>query len=205
MNRKRLGSAILTSLVMALVGAVGAAFPAPSSKVTIRIESLGVAFDLPRGFAVLQQDIHGGPATIISVGKEFRPGHLKYAPLELVFWPTGYDGTRTVPEYSPSQYVDAEFNRVKESVRQHRGGFESEPEYRRLFGNNAVRYTYEGLDSYTIIVGYLHAEQLPLSVRQVAEEYLARIAITREIPADEFDRAYKGLVDTVVNSLRISR
>jgi hypothetical protein len=119
MDMKRLIKVILTSLMIALHGTTEAAFPAPSSKYTIRIDKVGVAFDVPRGFVVLQNDNkHHLWATTISFGEEFRPGHLTSAPLRLVFWPAGFDGTKTVAEYTPSQYVDAEFKRVKEALRQ---------------------------------------------------------------------------------------
>lgn len=197
MDIKQLIKVILTSLVIALLASTGAAFPAPSRKYTIRIDKVGVTFAVPRGFIVLQNDNkHHLWGTTISFGEEFRPGHLTSAPVRLVFWPAGFDGTKTVAEYTPSQYVDAEFKRVKEALRQRIPGFQWEPEYVKLLGNRAVRYTFQGLDVYTVILGYLRGDQVPRSM--YSQEYLVRIDISARIESE----LYKQLVDPVVNSLR---
>lgn len=203
MNTKRLVSVVLNSLVIVLVAATGAALPAPSTNNTIRIGKLGVAFDLPRGFAALQDDLtHGSWRTIISVGKEFRPNHLVSAPLQIAFWPAGFDGKKSLAEYTPRQYVDVELKRIKEALRQHLPGFQWEPEIVQLFGNKGIRITFMGLDKYVVVLGYLRPDQVP---KTLSQEYLVRIAITMDTSDYEFERLYGNLIDTVVSSLRTIR
>lgn len=66
----------------------------------------------------------------------------------------------------------------------------------KLLGNRAVRYTFQGLDVYTVILGYLRGDQVPRSM--YSQEYLVRI----DISARNESELYKQLVDPVVNSLR---
>ena len=101
----------------------------------------------------------------------------------MTFSPNANDGTRSFPEYKPSQYVSVEFEQVMEKVRQHAPGFGQDPEYVTLFGNKAVRYTYYGVNQYTVVVGYFKTDQLPKSLATRAAmqvpEYLVRIKVTR--------------------------
>lgn len=57
--------------------------------------------------------------------------------------------------------------------------------------------TVTGLDSETVIIGYLRKDQLPRSMRPFSDEYLVRI----DFPSG----AYEPLIDTVLGSLRIVR
>ncbi len=64
-----------------------------------------------------------------------------------------------------------------------------------------------GLAEYVDIVGYFRTDHLPdnpaTRVAAQVSEYLVRIRTTIDVPQVEFDKKYKDLVDTVVNSLRI--
>ncbi len=170
------------------------------AKYTISLDTLGVAFELPKGFGVVQREF-GEPyyAAIITFGREIRPGQLKYAGVQLVFWPTAYDGSRSIPEYRPSQYVDVEYERVREAYRGHSPGFGWDPEYIQLFGNKAVRYTVAGLGGTTVVVGYFRADQAPKGTAIQVPEYLVRIT------TDAFDEKSTVLFNTVVDSLRTIR
>src|SRR2546426_5479913 len=161
MNKKWVATILLIPLVIILAGRSQSTFPASPEKHRISLETIGVAFDLPKGYSILQRELFEGRyATIISFGKEYRPSHFKIVDLQLAFWPTAHDGTRSVPGYKPSQYVDVEFEHVKEGHRQGLPGYDYDPEYVKLFGNKAVRYTYVGFLCCGIVVGYLRANQL---------------------------------------------
>jgi len=171
---------------------------------TVSLERIGVAFDLPKGFVVFQRESQSPYyATVISFGKEFRTGHLKNTPLQIEFSPTAYDGTRT---YAPSQFVDVEYERVKENVRKHAPGYGPGPEYTKLFGNKAVRYSAYGQGGYMFIIGFIRADQLPQRAGVQVDEYLVKITSTFD--SHLFlnpDERYQDLFDAVVNSLRIMK
>ncbi len=207
MNKRGPAKAILIAAMIILVDPSRPVSPASPGRYTISLERLGVAFDLPRGYAVFQRESQAPwYATIISFGREFRPGHLKNTPPQIAFWPTGYDGVRSVPEHKPSQYVDVEFERVKENVRQGVPGLGG-PEYVRLLGNKAVRYyAAEGSSGHTVIMGYFRADQLLKGLIIGVPEYLVRIDITEDGHLFlKIDEKNKELIDTVVNSLRFIR
>lgn len=199
MSGKRIVAILLTAVAATVSGAAGAV-SAPARQ-TVRINPIGVAFDLPRGYVAVQSDLTEGPwATIISFGKELRPGHVAGIPLRLVLWPGAYDGDKTITQHSPSQFVEVEFQRVMASVRRHEPGFGWEPEYVKLFGNKAVRYTVAGLGGDTIILGFLRRSQLPRDFTSFTDEYGVWIAFSAT-EGPEFNR----LVETVIASLRIIR
>jgi hypothetical protein len=98
---------LVTGLFLVLAGTLGpTSLAASNGKHTVVLE-MGVAFDLPKGYAILQREIfEGAYATTIQFGYEFRPNHLKDGHLQIVFWPTAHDGTCGVLAYTPSQYVE---------------------------------------------------------------------------------------------------
>jgi hypothetical protein len=59
----------------------------------------------------------------------------------------------------PVNTSKVEFERVKERRRRQNPSPE-DPEYTKLFGNKALRYTDRGLGVTTTVVGYLRADQL---------------------------------------------
>ena len=176
MNKKNMTNTILIVLLIILAAVPQSTFPASADKYTITLKDIGVAFDLPKAYSILQQEIVDGRyATVISFGKEFRPRHLKSIDLQLRFWPTAHDGWQNVPGYTPSQYVDVEFKQVKEGHEQNLPGYHHEPEHVTLFGNKAIRYVYVGFLCCVSLVGYLRADQLSGRAAREAREYLVRI------------------------------
>ena len=205
-NSRGLATAVFISFMITLAGIPKSALPAPSERRTISLDAIHVAFELPRGFTVFQWESYEGfYATTISFGGEFRLGHFKRVPFEIGFWPGPQDCPHNVPSSKPSECVDAEFQRVKENVRRRAPGYKSDPEYVKLFGNKAVRYTAYNPSRQTVIIGYLSESQLTKPLPGFNKEYLARITIFQDVPRAEFDTAYKALIDTVVNSLRVIR
>lgn len=193
------GKHAVVLLVTALTVAVTLVAPAASAPArrTIRVEQVGVAFDIPLGVSAVQQDVtEGGWASIVTFARQIRPGHLSVIPVRLVFWPTGYAYGSPVPEHTPSQYVDAEFRHVKESVKQSRGGYTSGPDLISLFGNRAIRYSFTGLDEYVVVIGYLRAGQLPAGVRGGGGEILVRIDTELDGSAAEVFHAIVGSIRT---------
>ncbi len=194
MHKNLLANAFIIATMIALVGTSKTAFPAPPEKYTISLDKIGVAFDIPKGFGGFEMtdSLHYSIGTVIQFGKELSPGHLNYIPgLTMGFWPTGHDGNRIVSEYKPCQYVDVEFERVKDQVQKQTPGITHVPEYVKLFGNKAIRYDWGGLDGYTSIVGCRSASN-------EVGEYLIRVL-----------RTYPGspvvelLFNSVLNSLRV--
>jgi len=186
-----------TAIIIAMIVPTSmsqSAVAAPVEKVTISLEKIGIAFDLPKGYGVFEitDSPHYSIGTELRFGKELRPGHLNsiYG-LEMGLWPIGHDG-RGIVGGKPSQYIDVEFERVREQVRKQAPGMNEEPEYVKLFGNKAVRYNWYGLNSYTTVVGYRAASK-------DAPEYLVRILVTHA------GREAELLFDAVLNSLRVTK
>lgn len=203
---RRVASIVLIFSVIFLASALKNSFAAFSARRTILMEGLGVAFDLPRGFTVFQWEDHEGFYTTGAYfGKEFRPGHFKRIPFEIGFGLGHVDCHHNPDSFKPSACVDAEYRRVKKYVQERIPGYGSDPEYVKLFGNKAVRYTRLNPNRETVIIGYLSVNQLPEPWRNFGNEYVARISFTQDIPQAEFDNAYRKLIDTVVNSLRIMK
>lgn len=201
-KNRRVASIVLIASMVILAGASKGSSSIFSGKRTISLERVGVGFELPMGFAIFQweSDEGGYYMASISVGKEFRSRHLKRVPFEMEFYASHRDCPRSS---KPSECVDAEYERVKKNVQERVPGYRSDPEYIRLFGNKAVRYTRYGPNRSTIIIGYLRENQVPQQVTfRGAEEYLARITVTQDIPQAEFNKAYKKIIDAVINSLR---
>lgn len=155
----------------------------------ILLEKFPIAFELPQQYIVFQKEgFEGGYGTTVSIGKEIRPGHLKYVPLQIDFLLSGYD-IEHQRNYKPSEYIPVVYKNEKERY--------GAPEYTQLFDNKAVRYT-EDADGSTSIVGYIRANQLP----KMPDEYLVHITSSTYGKGVEFD---KHLFDTVVNTLRVVR
>jgi len=193
-HRNLLVNMFMIAMMIVLVGTSESAFPALLEEYTISLDETGIAFDIPKGYGIFEMtdSLHYSIGTTIRFGKELRPGHLNHIPgLTMGFWPTGHDGNRIVSEYRPCQYVDVEFDRVKEQVRKQTPGMSQEPEYVKLFGNKAVRYNWGGLDGYTTLVGCRTASK-------DVGEYLIRIL--RTYPASP---AVELLFNSVLNSLRV--
>jgi len=199
MNKNGFANIVLIILVIVLAGALGyftlikKSTPSPippvsPEKHTISLETIPITFELPKGYAVFQQEGHeGGYATTISVGKEVSSGYLKYAPFQMEFSFYIYDAQldRT---YQPSEYIDVVFEEQKKDIA-------TNPKYIQLFGNKAVQYTGVA-DGSTAIIGYLKADQLP----NLSKEYLVQITSSTYGTGVGFD---KELFDTIINSLRI--
>jgi hypothetical protein len=184
MKTDRIVNIVIIATMVVLTSVSRSAVSAPPEMVTISLEKIGVAFDIPKGFGIFEMtdSLHYSIGTGIQFGNELSPGHLNYVPgLTMGFWPTGHDGMRILSEYRPSQYIDVEFERVKTL----------NPEYVKLVGNKGVRYNWHGLDGYTSIVGYRTASK-------DVPEYLIRITVTRNAgPAVEL------LFNSVLSSLRV--
>lgn len=185
---------VLIGCVM-FFGTVKSSFSASSGTRTISLEVLGVVFQVPNGFSVFQWESNeGNYHTYVYFGKDFQPGHFKETPLQISF------GPRT----NAADYIDSEFYRIKENLRGTRPSYR-DAEYVRLFGNKAVRYTELGQPQHTVIVGYLRKDQLPEQFRIFAHEYLAGITISQNAPEAGFNKAYKTLIDIVLNSIRSTK
>lgn len=198
MGPLRVVAGVLLTAVATVAVAVATATSAPARH-TIRVDPIGVAFDIPRGFAAVQTDItEGGWAGIISFAWEVRPRHLSVIPVRVVFWPTGYAFGGPVPDLTPSQYIDAELRRVNEERGQGRGGYTGGPDRIVLLGNRAVRYSFTGLDDQVVVIGYLRPAQLPPDLRARGGEFLVRI------DAEAYSAA-KEIFDSVVGSIRTFR
>src|SRR5713226_3257250 len=131
MYKNLLANAFIIATMIGLVGTSESAFP----------EQVGVAFDILKGYGIFEMtdSLHYSIGTGIQFGKELSPGHLNYTPgLTMGFWPTGHDGNRILSEYRPCQYVDVEFERVKDQVQKQTPGMTHVPEYVKLFGNKAI-------------------------------------------------------------------
>lgn len=169
--------------------------PASSGATTITLEVLGVAFQIPRGFAAFQWESNEGfYHTSVSFGRAFRGGHFRRAPLEISF----------EPEFKADDYIDSEFDRIKESTL--RGGTAyADLQYVRLFGNRAIRYTAHGAQRSTEIIGYLNADQLPEKLRLRGDDYLATINISQDVPPSESSMAHQALIESVLKSIRSTK
>ncbi len=204
-HQKRILYTITILLVLVSVGALGyralnKRIPAPSStsseptssvspeNQTISLKNIPITFELSRGYAIFQREgFEGDYATTITVGKEISAGHFEYAPLGIELRASAYDMQGEI-EYSPKEYVDVIFEEQKNDSA-------SNPQYIKLFGNEAVMYTNAADDSISI-VGYIRADQLP----ELSSEYLVRISSATYGSGVAPD---KELFDTVVDSLRI--
>jgi hypothetical protein len=194
MYKNLLANAFIIATMIGLVGTSESAFPEQVEKYAISLEKVGVAFDIPKGYGIFEMtdSLHYSIGTGIQFGKELSPGHLNHIPgLTMGFWPTGHDGNRILSEYRPCQYVDVEFERVKDQVQKQTPGMMHVPEYVKLFGNKAIRYDWGGLDGYTTIVGCRSASEH-------VTEHLIRIL--RTYPASP---AVELLFNSVLNSLRV--
>lgn len=201
MNNKCFAIVSLVTLLTAS-GTQQSSISANTQTQTISLRSIGVAFDIPKGYAVLQREVFEGPyATTISFAKELRPGHLRIIHVWLVLWPTAHNGFRPVSGGKPSQYVDAEFQRVKKENQD--APPESGPEYTTLFGNKAIRYTVADFLCCVSLVGFLRPNQLSGLAARAPREYLVRIVAGVDTfdPNDEHEPML--LFDTVANSLRV--
>jgi hypothetical protein len=194
MYKNLLANAFIIATMIVLVGTSESAFSEQVEKYTISLEKIGVAFDIPKGYGIFEMtdSLHYSIGTGIQSGTELSPAHLKHIPgLTMGFWPTGHDGNRILSEYRPCQYVDVEFERVKDQVQKQTPGMTHVPEYVKLFGNKAIRYDWGGLDGYTTIVGCRSASEH-------VTEHLIRIL--RTYPASP---AVELMFNSVLNSLRV--
>ena len=193
MGRMTVASATVLVIVFILAGTLGSTRSASQEKYTISIETMGVTFELPKGYAVFQREYKAPDYfTAIDFGKEFRAGHLKNTGLEIEFSLMAHDSSG---DYVPSKYVDMIFDMAKRN--------KWRPKYIELFGNKAVRYNFtSGKTAYMFIVGYLRGDQLPLtSAAHRQPEYHVRI--TNVTSDGQFSDSDKQLLDTVIGSLRI--
>lgn len=189
-KRTWVGAILATTLCFALVGTAGLISRAASNGHQAVSLEMGITFNLPNGYAIHQEEVNeGGYSTTISFGKAFRPNHFKDAHLQMVFWPTAYDGKRGIFEYTPSKFVEVEFERMK-------GSSPDGAVYISLFGNKAVRYTVRGLGIVRTVVGFLRADQLVQKIIVIPGEYQVRIRI------DSWGQESEMLFNTVLNSLR---
>ncbi len=182
------------------------ALPVSSDKYTINLDTIGVTFKLPKGYAVLQswnRDTYY--MTSLSFGKEFRPGHLTWIPLTLTFTP-GLPGEchLNVTAATPSECVDALFAYVKKESSQGPSPMVGAPEFSTLFGNKAVKFSAGGLYGIDDIVGYFKADQQPKSVVERGG-FLVKLRAIHGVPHGGPEIQYTDLEDTVINSLAMSK
>ena len=197
---------IVSIALIMLAGAATSVLSAQSARQTISLDAMQVAFELPAGFTIFQwESSEGFYATIVYFGKDFHAGHFMRVPFEVSFWPGPQDCPRNVSYSKPSECIDVEYRRVKENVQHRTPGYNTDPEYVKLFGNKAVRYTVYNPSRKTLTIGYLSRSQLAKPLPGLQKEYLARITVTENAPQPAFDEAYKILIDTVFNSLRVIR
>lgn len=195
MKKRPVSVALVTLLVLGLTKPT---FPTPQENRTFVLENIGVAFDLPKQYSILYEEMPTARYAIrISFGKDLAPNHLKTLGVDLVFWPGAYNGRRHIPEYTPSRYVDAEYRRAQDAHRQDPHGLNGEPKYLTLLGNKAVEYTEMFLLCCTYVVGYLRPDQLSGRAATYKVEYLVRIE------AGDEDRESWIVFKELVKSLRV--
>lgn len=210
MNRKQVTTVIIAMSIVALfIVAIipKLALPAGPEKYTINLDTIGVTFKLPKGYAALQswnRDTYY--VTTVSFGKEFRPGHLTWAPLTLTFTPALPGACfLNVTAATPHECVDALFADVTKKSSQ--GPTSSEfgtPKFVSLFGNKAVKFVGGGLYGIIDVVGYFTAEQQPKGVVERGG-YLVKVETIRGVPHGGPEIYYPDLEDAVVDSLAMRK
>lgn len=159
----------------------------PTGNNVIRLENTGINFELPKGFTAYQREgFEGGYATIVSIGKETSPGHIRYAAFELKINSYVYDQA-TEKTYTPHEYIDVVYKNQTP---------QGPTKYVELFGNKAVEYE-SAADGTTSIVGFIKPNQ-----SKMTEEFLVEISSHTYGSGAESDQK---LFDTIVNSLKINK
>jgi len=206
MNRNQVTTGVTVALFI-VASMSKLALPASPEKYTINLDTIGVTFKLPKGYAALQSE-NSDPyyATTISFGKEFRPGHLTWAPLTITFTP-GLPGAcfLNVKATTLSGCVDALFVHVEKQSSQSSSGLGfGSPEFVSLFGNKAVKFGAGGLYAIIDIVGYFTADQQPKGVVHRGS-YLVKVETILGVPHGGPEIRYPDLEETVINSLAMSK